>query len=142
MKYRLFTKTCDGYQHRARNKNRIMVHLIFTVKYRKRLLHGAVRDSVLQSVYDTCRKKHWYIICMETDADHLHILLQYNQTDSITKIVSALKQYSTYNVWKQRRQMLTAEFWKEKTFWSDGYFAASVGQVSQAAIERYIETQG
>ncbi|RRG00353.1 MAG: IS200/IS605 family transposase, partial [Lactobacillus sp.] len=26
--------------------------------------------------------------------------------------------------------------------WSDGYFAASIGQVSQSTIEHYIENQG
>ncbi|MDD6258243.1 MAG: transposase [Erysipelotrichaceae bacterium] len=33
-------------------------------------------------------------------------------------------------------------YWKEKTLRSDGYFATSVGQVSQATIEHYIENQG
>ena len=37
---------------------------------------------------------------METDGDHTHILLQYNPSDSITKIVGVLKSYSTYHIWK------------------------------------------
>ncbi|MBO6159361.1 MAG: transposase, partial [Firmicutes bacterium] len=31
---------------------------------------------------------------------------------------------------------------KKRILWSDGYFAASIGQVSQEIIERYIEEQG
>ena len=38
--------------------------------------------------------------------------------------------------------MLATLYWKEHTLWSDGYFAASIGQVSQATIEHYIENQG
>jgi putative transposase len=38
---------------------------------------------------------------METDKDHIHILLQYNPTDSITQIVSTLKQVSAYCAWKK-----------------------------------------
>ena len=34
---------------------------------------------------------------------------------------------------------LTKHFWKENTFWSDGYFACSIGQVSQDIIEKYIQ---
>lgn len=33
-------------------------------------------------------------------------------------------------------------FWKEKTFWSDGYFSCSIGNVSKEIIEKYIQNQG
>ena len=132
----------DIYQHRRHNKNLLMVHLIFVTKYRKKFIVGDVRDSVKQYMYDTCQKYHWYIRRMETDKDHIHILLQYNPTDSITAIVRTLKQYSTYCIWKDYRPLLRQYYWKEQTLWSDGYFAASIGQVSQTTIERYIENQG
>ena len=34
------------------------------------------------------------------------------------------------------------QFWKEHTFWTDGYFACSVGKVSEEMLKRYIENQG
>lgn len=79
---------------------------------------------------------------METDRDHIHILLQYNPSEPITKIVSTLKQHNTWLAWKSHAGFLRQHYWKERTLWSDGYFAPSVGQVSQATIERYIEQQG
>ena len=79
---------------------------------------------------------------METDRDYIHILLQYNPADSIREIVAKLKQYSTVYAWKKYDVILSRCYWKEHTLWSDGYFAASVGQVSQKTIEHYIETQG
>ena len=33
-------------------------------------------------------------------------------------------------------------FWKEKTFWSDGYFSYSIGNVSKETIEKYMQNQG
>lgn len=33
-------------------------------------------------------------------------------------------------------------FWTEKTFWSDGYFIASIGEVSAVTLKEYIENQG
>ena len=30
---------------------------------------------------------------------------------------------------------------KKKTFWSDGYSACSIGEVSSATIQKYIESQ-
>jgi putative transposase len=39
-------------------------------------------------------------------------------------------------------QYLRKQFWKEHTFWRDGYFACSVGNVSEEMLKRYIENQG
>ena len=94
------------YQHRRHNKNLLMVHLIFATKYRKALLFGTFRTDVKQYMFDACIEHHWYIRRMETDKDHIHILLQYNPMDSITGIVSVLKQYSTYQAWKNHGHML------------------------------------
>ena len=33
-------------------------------------------------------------------------------------------------------------FWKERTFWSDGYFCCTIGNASQETIRQYIESQG
>lgn len=118
------------------------MHLIFVTKYRKPLLTGDFRKDVMQYIYETCSRYHWYIKKMETDRDHIHILLQYNPTDSITAVVSALKQHSTWKAWLSYSSFLKHHYWKERTLWSDGYFAASVGTVSVSAIERYIENQG
>lgn len=132
----------DKYQHRRHNKNLLMVHLIFVTKYRKKLLLGDFDKDIKQYIFETCKEKHWYIKKMETDKDHIHILLQYNPTDSIKNIVSLLKQKSTYMAWINYNNILKRCYWKEHTLWSDGYFAASIGIVSQTIIERYIENQG
>lgn len=132
----------DGYQHRKHNKNLLMMHVIFVVKYRKQLLFGTIREDVMQHIFDICKRKHWYIRKIETDKDHIHILLQYNPTDSVTQIVSTLKSYSTYYIWKKHRNYLRNHFWKENTFWSDGYFACSIGNVSKEIVEKYIANQG
>ncbi|WP_366788749.1 transposase [uncultured Catenibacterium sp.] len=31
---------------------------------------------------------------------------------------------------------------RKKIFWSDGYFACSIGEVSSATIQKYIKSQG
>jgi len=37
---------------------------------------------------------------------------------------------------------LSKQFRKKKTFWSDGYFACSIGNVSKETIGKYIQSQG
>ena len=33
-------------------------------------------------------------------------------------------------------------FWKEHTFWTDGYFICSIGNVSEETLKNYIKNQG
>lgn len=70
-------KNDDCFQHRRHNKNLLMVHLIFVTKYRKKLLYGDFKEDIKQWIFDTSVKNHWYVKRMETDRDHIHILLQY-----------------------------------------------------------------
>ena len=81
---------------------------------------------------------------MEVDKDHIHMLVSYNPTQSVLDIVRLLKQISTYRIWRQNNNYnyLKKQFWVEKTFWSDGYFTCSIGNVSKETIQKYIENQG
>lgn len=38
--------------------------------------------------------------------------------------------------------MLTKQFWKEHTFWSDEYFVCSIGEANPDTVRKYIENQG
>jgi len=120
-----------------------MAHLIFVCKYRKSLLDRLGVD-VKSIMYTIAEENDFGIVEMETDKDHIHLLIEYNPTQSILYIVRLLKQVSTYRIWRQdnNRKYLRKHFWVENTFWSDGYFACSIGQVSKDIIEKYIQTQG
>uniref|UniRef100_UPI0036F1B9D8 IS200/IS605 family transposase n=1 Tax=Vibrio gallicus TaxID=190897 RepID=UPI0036F1B9D8 len=78
---------------------------------------------------------------MEVDQDHLHILMTISPRYSISQHVRRIKQHTTRVVW-QLHPKLKRQFWKEKTFWSDGYFACSVGNASAETVRKYIQDQG
>ena len=79
---------------------------------------------------------------METDKDHIYLLVSYPLKTSVSSIVRKLKQESTISLWKHNPLYLSKHFWNEHTFWSDGYFACSIGEASPETIRRYIENQG
>ena len=60
----------------------------------------------------------------------------------ICDIVKIVKQETTYYLWHKYGSFLSKQYWKKKIFWSDGYFACSIGEVSSATIQKYIESQG
>ena len=91
---------------------------------------------------DIANTRGYEIIAMETDKDHIHFLLSYDATDRVCDIVKIVKQETTYYLWQKYNSVLSKQYWKKKIFWSDGYFACSIGEVSSATIQKYIESQG
>ena len=79
---------------------------------------------------------------METDKDHIHSMIETEPTISISKVVNLIKSYKTYHIWKKHIEYPKNHFWKEHTFWMDGYFACSVGNVSEEMLKQYIKNQG
>lgn len=80
---------------------------------------------------------------METGEDHIHMLIEYEPKLSVLQIVRRLKQESSVSLWKIHKNFLKTHFWKEHTFWSDGYFVCSIGEgASYEVIQKYIKSQG
>ena len=78
----------------------------------------------------------------EGDQEHIHCLVKSEPRISPLAIVRRLKQESTIRLWKAHEGILKKHFWKKRTFWSDGYFCCTIGNVSQETIRQYIESQG
>ena len=130
------------YNRHNRQKYSLKVHIILVTKYRKQLLKDSIADDVKQEILHIANTSDYEIIAIETDKDHIHFLLSYDTTDRVCDIVKIIKQETTYYLWQKYSSVLSKQYWKEKTFWSDGYFACSIGEVSSATIQKYIESQG
>lgn len=123
------------YHSKNRHKFLIKLHIIFVVKYRKRLLVNDLSDDIKQWCYDVCNKNNVTIDEMESDKDHLHLLVDIPPTLAASKLVMLLKQQTTFYAWKNYETYLKKHFWKEKTLWSDGYFVCSTGDASTQTIQ-------
>ena len=131
----------NRYNRHNRRKYSLKVHIVLVNKYRK-LLQGSIADDVKQKILDIANTRGYEIIAMETDKDHIHFLLSYDATDRVCDIVKIVKQETTYYLWQKYNSVLSKQYWKKKIFWSDGYFACSIGEVSSLTIKPYIESQG
>ena len=132
----------NRYYRHNRRKYSLKVHIVLVTKYRKQLLQGSIADDVKQKILVIANTRGYEIIAMETDKDHIHFLLSYDATDRVCDIVKIVKQETTYYLWQKYNSVLSKQYWKKKIFWSDGYFACSIGEVSSATIQKYIESQG
>jgi len=126
-----------------RHKFLLQYHIIFVCKYRKKLLLSKnISDDIKNFFNQICEKHNIVIRYMETDKDHIHYMIELETTQSISRVVSIIKSYTTYHIWKKYSQYLSRYFWKERTFWSDGYFVSTIGNVSEERLHTYIENQG
>ena len=132
----------NRYNRHNRRKYSLKVHIILVTKYRKKLLKGSIADDVKQKIFDIANARGYEIIAMEADKDHMHFLISYDTTDRVCDIVKIVKQETTYYLWQKYGSFLSKPYWKKRIFWSDGYFACSIGEVSSATIQKYIESQG
>ena len=83
---------------------------------------GVIKDVCLDI------EKRYQMKFMEigTDKDHVHFLIQSVPTYSVTKIVTMLKSLTAREVFK-RCPVVKKSLWGGE-FWSDGYFATTVGK--------------
>ena len=132
----------NRYNHHNRRKYSLKAHIVLVTKYRKQLLKGSIADDVKQKIFDIANTRGYEIIAMEADKDHMHFLISYDTTDMVCDIVKIVKQETTYYLWQKYGSFLSKQYWKKRIFWSDGYFACSIGEVSSATIQKYIESQG
>ena len=133
-----------GYHRKNHCKYMIKLHMIFVVKYRKLLLINDLDEDMKQIIYEISQMNDskFKIDSMETDKDHVHLLIDIEPTISPVSIVDRLKSMSTHRIWKIYSDDLKKVFWKEQTFWSDGYFVCSIGDANMETIKKYIEDQG
>jgi putative transposase len=76
------------------------------------------------------------------DQDPIHCLVKSEPRLSPLAVVRKLKHESTIQLWQRHKQVLKKHFWKERTFWSNGYFCCTIGNASQETIRQSIESQG
>lgn len=132
----------ERYRRYNRRKFCLKVHLVLVCKYRKHLLFGEIDCLLKQKIHRLCKAHQWALLAMETDADHVHLLIEYDTTESVCSIVRTIKQETTYELWLKCKTILQTFYWKKQILWSDGYFACSIGDVSTEIIQKYIESQG
>lgn len=131
----------NRYNRHNRRKYSLKVHIVLVTKYRKQLLKGSIADDVKQKILDIADTRGYEIIAMEIDKDHIHFLLSYDATDRVCDIVKIVKQETTYYLWQKYNSVLSKQYWKKKIFWSDGYFAYSIGEVSSATIQNILRVR-
>ncbi len=84
------------YQSKNHSKYSLKVHLVFVVKYRKKLINKDIDFFLKTKIKQIEERSDFRVELMETDKDHIHLLIDYDPKISVLQIVRRLKQETTW----------------------------------------------
>jgi putative transposase len=117
----------------------VKYHLVWITKYGKPVLVEEIGRRVREVIRRICTSLDVEIIKGNIRRDHVHLLVSVPPTLAVSKLVQRMKGV-TSRVLLQENRGLNKAFWG-RHLWSRGYFVASVGDVTEEIIARYIEDQ-
>ena len=127
------------YQTGSHTKNRLQYHLAWIPKYRRQVLRGKIAIRLRGLLYQACRINRWWISELSVQQDHIHLITQTKPSASVAEVVQTLKG-GTSRVMPKEFPELEEFLWGD-SFWADGYFAETVGNVDEEIVKRYIREQ-
>ena len=99
-------------------------------------------EFVKENMLSISQKYDFTILEIEVDKNHIHLLVESEPKVSPLMIVRVLKQQTVIRLWNKFSDKLSKYFWKERTFFTDGYFVSTIGEVSTETLRKYIQNQG
>ena len=112
-------------------------HAVWCPKYRRPVLTAPVDTRLKEIVREIAIRREMTVHTLEVMPDHLHLFVETDPRWAPAEIVNRFKGRTS----RPPREEFPALRSRLPTLWSRGYFAASVGAVSEATIRRYIEAQ-
>jgi len=129
------------YIHKSHNVTVLLYHLVFPAKYRRAVFDEPV-NRVLKEVCLEIEKRYQVkFVEIGVDKDHVHLLVQSVPTYSVTKLVTMIKSLTAREIFRRCPQV-KRQLWGGE-FWTDGYFASTVGKHGdEKMIAKYVQDQG
>ncbi|MEA1891035.1 MAG: IS200/IS605 family transposase [Pseudomonadota bacterium] len=129
------------YIHKSHNVTVLMYHLVFPAKYRRAVFDTKVDTELRDVCLEIERRYEIKFLEIGTDEDHVHFLVQSVPMYSVKKIVQMIKSLTAREIFR-RCPEVKKKLWGGE-FWSDGYFASTVGKHGdENMIGKYVKGQG
>lgn len=129
----------SGYLRRRHSVSKLVVHLIFTTKYRKKVFDAEMIAQIRESFLSAAEKLEIDILEMDGEEDHVHVLVAYPPKLPVSVLVNNLKSISSRRVRILNTNLRKAS--NSGVLWSRSYFACSAGGATIETLKAYVRSQ-
>ena len=126
-----------GLKSTAQTRYDLRYHFVFVPRYRKRVLKGKIANRLAGLIKFCCQIHSWEIYELAVEKDHVHLYLGIQPKYSPSQVMKRIKG-STSNKLRKLYPNLDEIYWGA-TFWADGFFVKSVGNITNKVISNYIK---
>jgi putative transposase len=114
-------------------------HVVFTPKYRFRILTGTVKFQVEQDIRAICQWKDVEVEELNVQPDHVHLVCSIPPKFSVSEILGIVEGKIAMRVFKSYPELKRKPYWGNH-FWARGYFISTIG-LDAEMIKRYVKHQ-
>lgn len=130
----------NKYTHARTCVYNINYHIIWCVKYRRKVLSADISNRLIELLKAVGNEKGFSVVeCKVGENDHVHCFVSAPPKISVTQIVKYLKGISGNQLFREYPQ-LRKSLWKGQ-LWNGSYFCETIGSTSEENILCYIERQ-
>lgn len=115
-------------------------HVVWSVKYRKKVLNKDVEDRLKELCYEIADEKDFTVHLIEVgEQDHVHLFISGHPKIAPSYMVKMLKGI-TGRLLLREFPWVKSFLWKGK-LWNPSYYIETVGDISEETIKKYIQNQ-
>ncbi len=114
-------------------------HIVWTPKYRYRILTGTVKIEVDQCVRAFTERQKCEVVELNIQDDHVHLLVMIPPKISVSDFVGTVKGRTAIRVLNKFRELKQKPYWGNH-FWARGYCVDTVG-LDEEKIRKYVKYQ-
>ena len=113
-------------------------HIVFTPKYRRKIISNQIRKDIGEIMHELCKYKGVEIIEGHMMPDHVHMLLSIPPKYSVSSVMGYLKGKSALMIFERHANLKYK--YGNRHFWCEGYYVSTVG-LNEETIKKYIAEQ-
>ena len=114
-------------------------HLIWTPKYRYRVLKGEIKHIVESDIHRFSERLGCHVVELNVQIDHVHLLIRVPPKVSISSLMGTLKGKTAIRVFHKHPNLKSKPYWGNH-FWANGYCVDTVG-INEEMVRRYVKYQ-
>ena len=113
-------------------------HIVFTPKYRRKIIYNQIRKDIGEIMHELCKYKGVEIIEGHMMPDHVHMLLSIPPKYSVSSVMGYLKGKSALMIFERHANLKYK--YGNRHFWCEGYYVSTVG-LNEETIKKYMAEQ-